>query len=256
MEGEVLKMKKEEVKGNLILGIIGGVIGGIIGTLPWVLCYVYANMMWSIMAVFIAIGAFKGYELLKGKIDKKVPYIIGAISILCVSVATLLVIPYLLLLKEYGVASFDMIKTLYEVEDFASAMVHDYMFSLAFTILGISGIFSSIKRSIEAGDEKVILNKPLYAPSDEEIESVKEVFRKRQAMSKDRTIAKTELMKEIEGKQNILNFLLARGIVVRKKGEYYYSEENEQNPNKRTLKIVGIAFAITFLIILLIILLV
>lgn len=245
-----LFMEKNEVKsGNIVLGTVGALIGGAIGTLPWVLCYVYANMMWSIMAVFIAIGAFKGYELLKGKIDKKVPYIIGVISILCVSIATLVVIPYLLLLKEYGQASFELVKALYEVVEFKSAMIQDYIYSLLFTVLGISGIFSSIKRSIEAGDEKIDWRKPLYSPSDEDIEAVKEAFKKVGALDKDHTIDKEALMKSVKGKENVLNFLIARGIVVRKKGQYYYSEEVEANPGKRTAKIIALTFLITILVI-------
>lgn len=248
--------KTETQSGSFILGLVGAIVGGIIGTLPWILCYVYANMMWSILAVFVALGAFKGYELLKGRMDKKVPYIIGAISIICVSVATLVAIPMLLVLKEYGNTSFEMLKLLYSVGEFKAAIAHDFIYALLFTVLGISGIFSSIKRSIEAGDEKISWNKPVYGPNDEDIEEVKEVFKKKQAMSKDHMISKDDLLNEIKGKENVLNFLVARGIVIKKKGGYYYSEENEQNPGKRTLKIVAITVAVTFAVIVLIAILV
>ena len=242
----------EEIKKpnrNMALGIVGAFIGGLVGTLPWIICYVYANMMYSILAVFIPICAFKGYEIFKGSINKIVPIIIGVVSLVAISLATLIIIPNLLVLKEYGKMSFEMVKLLYQFEEFKSAIIHDYIFSLLFTVLGAGGIIMNIKRSIDAGDEKVSFSNPFYGPSNEDIDSVKEVFKTKQAMSKDHTITKEELMSEIAGKENVLNFLIARGIVVRKKNTYYFNEENERNPIKRALKITGITFGIVILVI-------
>ena len=44
-------------------GILGALLGGIVASIPWILVYVYANMIYSILAVIIAMGALKGYQL-------------------------------------------------------------------------------------------------------------------------------------------------------------------------------------------------
>jgi acetyl-CoA carboxylase carboxyl transferase subunit beta len=77
MEEEVIKKEKT---GSYLTGIIGAIIGGIIATIPWILVYVYGNMMLSILAAIIAGGEFLGYKICKGKIDKKLPIIIFSVS--------------------------------------------------------------------------------------------------------------------------------------------------------------------------------
>ena len=71
-EGNVINNAPQ---GSYITGIIGAVIGGAIASLPWVLVYVYGNMIVAILAVLIALGAFYGYKLVKGKMGKGLPAI-------------------------------------------------------------------------------------------------------------------------------------------------------------------------------------
>ena len=85
---------------SYITGILGGVIGGLIATLPWILMYVYGNMILSLLAIVVAIGVLKGYQICNGKVDNKLPVIISVISLLCITVATFIIIPALLMSKE------------------------------------------------------------------------------------------------------------------------------------------------------------
>ena len=71
---------EEKVKNNYALGIIGALIGAFIGAVPWVLMYVFANMMYSILAILIVLCSFYGYKLTKAKIDKKLPVILSIAS--------------------------------------------------------------------------------------------------------------------------------------------------------------------------------
>lgn len=148
-----------------ILGIIGAVIGGIVCSLPWVIVYVYLNFMWSFLAAIIGYGAFKGYELLKGKMDKSVPYIIAVITILCVVFSTLVIIPGLLLLKEGY--SINLIGSLYLNEEFRSAIIKDLLFSLLFAVLGVSGIFRTLLAQAKSG-EKLSLKKNKEVKAEKE----------------------------------------------------------------------------------------
>ena len=61
MENETKK------QGNYLTGIIGATIGGFIATIPWVLAYVYGNMMLSLLAVLIAAGEFMVINYAKEK---------------------------------------------------------------------------------------------------------------------------------------------------------------------------------------------
>ena len=130
---------------NYLSGILGALIGGLLATLPWILMYVYGNMMFSALAIIIAWVALKGYRLLKGKEDKNLPLIITVVSILSVTIATLVIIPLILLYREGFAVSFYNLKLLYQSSDFLFAILTDYAIAVAFTFLGISGIVKGLK---------------------------------------------------------------------------------------------------------------
>lgn len=140
---------------NYIMGIIGALVGGLIASLPWIICYVYLEMLWSLLALPIAWGTLKGYQLLKGKEDKKLPIIISIISIVVITLVTLVIIPLLLLAQEGLSSNLDNLRLLYDYSNFRSAIIKDYIFSLLFTILGISGVISSVKNQVEQNVSKV-----------------------------------------------------------------------------------------------------
>lgn len=243
-------MEKKENEKGYILGIIGALIGGLIATIPWILMYVYANMIYSILAILVAIAALKGYQLFKGKVDKKLPYIIVIVSLISITIATLVIIPNLLIVKEYGKFSIDLFKVLYESKEFTQAIIQDYVTSLLFTGLGISGVISSINREIKSGKTKINWNSPVYTPSKEKIEETKKIFLDRNATDALTTIPKEEVLSLLKDDKEVLNYLVAKRIVQSKKGGYYYSLKNEENPEGSNKKAVIIA--ITFLAVVLI----
>lgn len=138
----------KEKNSNLFLGILGAVIGGFIGAIPWVAMYVYGDMILSLLAIIIALGAQFGYKLFKGPVDKKLPWIIAVISIIVVVVSTLFVIPSLLMINEKIAFSFENLKILYEYEPFKNAILKDLAVSIIFTLLGISGTFAQLKKQV------------------------------------------------------------------------------------------------------------
>jgi len=146
----------EEKNKSYLLGIIGGLIGGFIATIPWIMMYVYGEMILSLLAIIIALGVLKGYQLFKGKVDKKLPIIIVVISVISVTVATLLIIPCLLLIKDGEAASIENLKILYEYDEFVGAIIKDYAISVVFTFLGISGVVANVKKQINEGNTENI----------------------------------------------------------------------------------------------------
>ena len=67
---------EEKVNNRYFLGGIGALIGALVGAIPWVLLYVFADLMYSLLAIIIVICSFYGYKLTKAKIDKKLPIIL------------------------------------------------------------------------------------------------------------------------------------------------------------------------------------
>lgn len=144
---------KPETNNGYIFGIIGSILGGLVASLPWIIMYVYLEMMWSFMAFLIGYGAFLGYKLFKGKMDIKVPYIIGIVSIIVIIFTTLYVIPALLIIKEGLTPNFEILSLLYSNSEFKSAIIKDLIFAVLFTVLGVSGIFKTLKNQAKNGEE-------------------------------------------------------------------------------------------------------
>ena len=231
-----------EEESNRSLAILCSFIGGLIGTIPWILIYVYGNMIVAILAIFIAMAAWKGYNLAKGKTDKYVPTIIVIVSIASVTIATFIIIPALLLLKEGGHVSISAIKDLYEYSSFTSGILRDYLISLLFTGLGISGVITNMKNQIRTGKKINLMDYTNI--SEEEKEIMHKVFNKYGAFDKYNTISQKEILDGIDDENKEILFMkfTSNGIIKHYKGKYYYNEEIAKNPGKanlkRTMKIV------------------
>lgn len=226
-------------RGSYLTGIIGAIIGGLIATIPWVLAYVYGGMMLSILAALIAAGEFYGYKICKGKINKSLPAIIMILAIIIVTIATLVIIPGLLIQKEGINVSLTNIQRLYQNEEFATAIMKDFVISIIFTILGASIITANIKKQLVNSDGKDIkldLNntEEVMKAKKEAIELIKPVFTKYVATSQEKAMMKEEVIAEIEdtNANQKFNYLKQLGIIKKYKGKYYYSEENEDKQTK------------------------
>ncbi len=242
---------------NYFLGIIGGLIGGLVSSIPWILLYIYGNMMFSLLAVFIAMGAFYGYQLFKGKKDQKLPIIITALSLVSVSIVTLVIIPLLLLSKNGIEANLNQLEWLYQNSEFTNAIIRDYIISLVFTLLGIHGVITQIKR----GDTPKFLNPnqnhPLQQESLEQIAILKEAFQKKEAMDKKHAVAKESILEQLTDVDNastIFRTLCTQKIIRKCKKNYYFDEACEKSVLRRFLLIYfGIMKWIILLFIILII---
>lgn len=195
--------------------------------------------MLSILAALIAAGEFYGYKICKGKINKHLPKIIMILAIIIVTITTLVIIPGLLIQKEGINVSFTNIQRLYQNEEFATAMMKDFVISVIFTILGASIITANIKKQLENNDGKDIkldLNntEEVMKAKKYAIELIKPIFTKYDATSREKAMMKEEVLAEIEDTKanQTFNYLKQLGIIKKYKGKYYYSEENEDKQTK------------------------
>ena len=72
------------------------------------------------------------------------------------TISTFIITPILLLNKENIAISINSFKWLYNSSIFLNALIKDYIISLFFTFLGISGVVSSIRRQINEGGTNYI----------------------------------------------------------------------------------------------------
>lgn len=226
---------------NYFTGIIGAFLGGLVFTIPWILLYVYANMIYSLLAVLVAIGSLLGYQLFKGKVDKKLPIIITVISLLAITIATLVIIPILLLLKENIIATIPNIKLLYSESSFLSAIMRDYAMSIVFTILGISGVIASIKKQINDGEVDKIKIDLSNGNNKKEKEKIKKIFVSHNALDELNMLDQDKL-KDIN--ENTLNILINQHIIVKKDDKYYYSINNEKKSHQKNIIVIAVLLLI------------
>ena len=174
---------EEEVKNNYVLGVIGALIGALIGAIPWILCYIFANMIYAILSIVIVLGGFYGYKLTKAKIDKKLPVILSITSFISITMTMFIFIPLAWMAKEEIPISMDNFILMYQYDEFTGAIIGDYIISLLFCILVISGIIynlnKQIKQGVDSKDIKILTQDASNdAFSKEDIEKIKNIFEK------------------------------------------------------------------------------
>ena len=130
---------------DYIKGIVGGLIGGLIASIPWVLVYVFGNMLLSLLAMVIALGASFGYKKIGGKMNNAYPISVAVLSVLIVIVVMTVVIPLALIANEGFDASWYNFSLLYSNQEFVSALAKDTAVALLFTALGIAGVVKQAK---------------------------------------------------------------------------------------------------------------
>lgn len=261
MEQEPIK-KETSSKGSYLTGILGAIVGGAIATIPWILVYVYGEMMFSILAALIAAGELYGYKIAKGKITKKLPIILMVIALIIVTVTTLVIIPTLLIAKEGIAVNLTNISRLYENGEFATAMMKDFIISVIFTILGASIVTANIKKQLENNEgQDVKLNLNNKEEKNEikkaTIELMKPIFIKYEATEQGKAMLKDEVIAEIDDKRKAkysFNYLKQMGIIKKYKGKYYYSEDDENGTNnyKKMSKLQKISLIVLLILIVLV----
>lgn len=226
-----------------VLSYVGALLGGFLFTIPWILVYIYGEMLFSILATFIAYGALLGYKKFGGEINKDTKGVIISVSLIVITITTLIIIPLCLLYNEGYIVSFKNLKLIYSISEFKIIILRDLIVSIVFTIIGISGVISKLKSQV---DEDVS-NKKLG-----ELEKVKIAFQKYNATNKYSAVDKYSILNLINNDKALFNRLLISQIIKKYHGKYYFSEKAEKNTLYRFfslyLKILAILMIIFILI--------
>lgn len=234
------------MKKSYFMGILGALIGGIIASIPWIVVYVYLNFIYSFLAFLVAMGALYGYQLFNGKVDKKLPFIIAIVSFISITIATLVIIPSLLIVNEEIPLTIANFKYLYSSSEFVSAIIKDYVISIIFTFLGISSVIKNLSFQTSQNVDNIKIN--INNNSKKERELIKKFFIDNNALSRENAIS-------LDSTMNInfstLNILRNENVIVYEDGKFYYDINGENNNKKRqskALKISSIIIIISIII--------
>lgn len=141
---KVAKIQDNEMNASYLLGFIGALLGGIVGCIPSVLLIVFASRISGWLCALIPLGAYLGYKLFKGKMNRAALFITIFISILMVPVLNYLS-NALYIYKEYAyfISISEYITAL--TEEFAN-FIPELGQSALFIIIGIAIVSSIISR--------------------------------------------------------------------------------------------------------------
>ena len=220
---------------KFLKGIIGSILGAVIFSIPWVLIYVYANYILSILAAIIAYGSLLFYKKFGGEITKKTSVVITISSLLAITIATFVIIPICLIVKEgYGL-SFEYYQILFASGKFVSAIIRDYIISVIFTFLGISGVITSInKEAYRINKENQDDNENIaYAPFEEQVKYIESIYAKYDAFSKEKAIPSSILLGElnVKNKLKLIKNMESNGIIVSPFNKSYFDKSAVEDKN-------------------------
>ena len=235
---------EEKVKNRYVIGTLGALIGAFIGTIPWLLAYIFGDVIYALLSIVIVIGAFYGYKLTKAKINKKLPIILSIVSFIAITVTMLIIIPIILMNKSEIPLTFEYFTALYQTEEISSAIIQDYIVSLLFCLIVIGGIIVNLNKQIKHGvadkDIKIVTQSVENERfSKEDIETARDIFEKNDALSKKHSITKELIIEELQrefgtekGKQ-IFEYLKIEGVIKKSANKYYFSERAQKSPYYR-----------------------
>lgn len=235
-------------KDNKILGGILGIIAGFVFSIPWLLCYIYLNIITSYLAFVIGYGVYFGYKLVNSKVYKEKGFCAYLLisSIIVVLVDTLVIMPIIMILKGGNKLSFDYVMYLYSYRETSAGIIRDALIGTLFTVIGVLPVYNGLNlKDAEKGNSKT--KKETYENKlDSAKEDVKKIFEKYNAFDKNSAVSKDIIKKEIKelSKTNknvsFSTVDMMKGIVIKKgkKGTWYYDESKDANFSKTAKSIL------------------
>ena len=146
------------------------------------------------MLVFLGLFEYWGYKLLRGKIDKKLPWIIAILSLVNVIIMAFIFIPIVLLLKSNIQIGFNEIEGLYSKSSISLNILQDFLLSLVFALFGSYTLGIVLKRKVMLRVNRIKLfssdNKEKQEFKEEAINVAKEAFKRLNAVEKEKAVKK------------------------------------------------------------------
>ena len=139
---KIQQKNQEELKApaNYVPGFVGSLIGALVGSAVWVLLGALGFIA-SIGAAAISFCAFKGYSMMKGRLDKT-GIVLNIISIVLAFLFAQYAVLFVEFMKEVKDGSLSLFlaytPVLFKDPEFIKSMLPDFAFGLLFAFLGSS----------------------------------------------------------------------------------------------------------------------
>lgn len=169
-------------QGSYVLGIVGALVGGLVGMIPTVLSIWLLERIWSLLYALIPLGAYYGYKLCGGKMNRAALAVSILVSILDVYVLQLVLL-VIGLIVEYQCSMLESLQFLRSAladGEFWVSLTTSSWDSFLFLALGIWIAWSRISRTHKSdlkGIENVMTTMTLKAgvqPLEQEEEPAQE----------------------------------------------------------------------------------
>lgn len=246
---------EQENDNGYVVGMIGAIIGAVVGAIPWLVVYFKFNIISAYLNFLIPFCSFKGYQIAKGKMNRKIIAIISILSIFITVVFQMLVTPLIMLYHEGFTVSLQSVAFLYQLPDFKSGIIHDLLIAILFTIFGISYVAQKIMALINQGHDLSTAKLNDASPiENEQLAALKEAFETLHATDKNSTISKEELMVQMQDQFDSMSFqrLKTMQIIRKYKGNYYYCNKAEQSILYRFYLLYGRVLIVVVIILLIV----
>lgn len=240
---------KIERKENYFFGVLGAILGGLVIAIPLAFVYIYSELpLLLAITVLFPLFEFYMYKWFKGKIDTKLPIILLIVTVINILIMMLLVIPIALSIKANLPITILAIKSVYSNTKTALAIVQDCLTSLVISMLGVYMVSAIIKRKLLLNIFNINLfssdNKERIDLKEKAIEVLKPKFEKYEAIQKQKTISKEEILADLKDTNSgeYFEYLKQLNIIIKYKGKYYYSQDDEKNIKQhyQTEKLLGV----------------
>lgn len=136
-------------QGSYVLGIVGALVGGLVGIIPTVLSICLLERIWSLLYAMIPLGAYYGYKLCGGKLNRAALATSIIVSILDVYVLQLVLV-VIALITEYQYTMLESLQLLRQIVgdgEFWVNITTSAWDSFLFLALGIWIAWSQISRT-------------------------------------------------------------------------------------------------------------
>ena len=163
------KVKKQE---HYIWGMLSGFIGGLIVSTLIVAAYVYTDFLPILILTFaIAFCEYYCYKLLRGKIDKKITWILIGITVVNVAIMSFLAVPIALLIRSGITVDFSEIGNLYKNTNIEQNILQDFLLSFVLGGFGAYVVGKRVNRSLFLKTSKI----KIFKLDNKEKQDIKEV---------------------------------------------------------------------------------
>ena len=211
------------MKKSKFLSYIVGILFGILFSIPWVLVYTFLRLSIGYLTILIVLGLIIGYKIIEKNIynNKETKTYLVVSSLLIILLNVLLVMPILIQFLNQGTVTINFLSELYSTKSMIIAFAFDIF--LAIVMVLIPALLLPIDFKLDENHK---------SESEEFLETIENIFKKHNALSKETAVDK-KIIKEEFNKIELNSFKkfwyidFLKGLRIKStKGKWYFKKKD------------------------------